>query len=259
MPRKRLLLFLFIILSLSLMTFQSNRKPLLLLSPLTGVLDLFYDFGHSVGDFVKAPFKRMLLRDQENIRLKAEVSKMLQEQQACREAFLENKRLRELLALKGTERRYVAAARVIGKNTEQWSNTVVLDKGLSDGVMKDMIAVTDKGLVGKVTDVSRHYSYLLLTVDINFSAAARLQESRTEGVISGTGFGKCRLRYVPHEEKVKKGDVVITSGLDALFPQGIPIGYVSDVDNKVSGFFQNIEVQPFVDTSKIEAVMIIQR
>ena len=116
-----------------------------------------------------------------------------------------------------------------------------------------------KGLVGKVTDVSRHYSYLLLTVDINFSAAARLQESRTEGVISGTGFRKCRLRYVPHEEKVKKGDVVITSGLDALFPQGIPIGYVSDVDNKVSGFFQNIEVQPFVDTSKIEAVMIIQR
>jgi rod shape-determining protein MreC len=259
MPRKRLLLFLFIIIALSLMTYQSNRKPLLPFSSLTGILNVFYDLEHSVGDFVKAPFKRMLLREEENIRLKAELSKMLREQQECREAFLENKRLGELLALKETERRYVTAARVIGKNTEQWSNMVVLDKGLSDGVMKDMIAVTDKGLAGKVAGVSRYYSYLLLTVDINFSAAARLQESRTEGVISGTGFRRCRLRYVPYEEKVKKGDVVITSGLDALFPQGIPVGYVSNVNNKVSGFFQDIEVQPFVDSSKIESVMIIKR
>src|SRR4030042_5328227 len=173
MPRKRLLLFLFIIIALSLMTYQSNRKPLVPFSSLTGALNVFYDLEHSVGDFVKAPFKRMLLREEENIRLKEELSKMLREQQECRESFLENKRLGELLALKETERRYVTAARVIGKNTEQWSNMVVLDKGLSDGVMKDMIAVTDKGLAGKVAGVSRYYSYLLLTVDTNFSVAAR--------------------------------------------------------------------------------------
>ena len=96
-------------------------------------------------------------------------------------------------------------------------------------------------------------------MDINFSAAARLQESRTEGVISGTGFRKCQMKYVPYEEKVKKGDIVITSGLDELFPPGIPIGYVSDVNNKVVGFFQDVQVQPFVDGSKIEAVVIIKR
>jgi rod shape-determining protein MreC len=259
MPRQRLLLLLFIIVSLSLMTYQSNRKPLLPFTSITAALDVLYDLGHSVTDFAKAPFRKMLVREEENIRLKAELSKMLREQQGYREAFLENKRLRELLALKETEHRYVTPARVIGKNTEQWSNMVVLDKGLSDGVMKDMIAVTDKGLTGKITGVSGHYSYLLLTVDINFSAAARLQESRTGGVISGTGFRKCRLRYVAYEEKVKIGDVVITSGLDALFPQGIPIGHVSNVNNKVSGFFQDIEVQPFVDSSKIEAVMIIKK
>jgi len=260
MPKKRLLLFLFIIISLSLMTYQSNRRPLLPFKSLTNnVLNAFYDLKQSVGDSVKAPFKRMLLREEENARLKAELSGMLRERQTCREALLENGRLMKLLSLKGTEQRYVTAARVIGKNTEQWSNTVVIDKGLSDGVKKDMIAITDKGLVGKISEASQSHAYLLLMVDINFSAAARIQDTRTEGVVSGTGFRKCQLKYIPFEEKVKKGDVIITSGLDMLFPQGIPIGYVSNVNNRVLGFFQDIEVRPFVDSTKIEDVAIIKR
>lgn len=259
MPRQRLLLFLFVIVSLSLMTYQSNRAPLLPLKALSHSLNVFYDAKRSAGDAVKAPFRRMLLREEENTRLKAELSAMLREEQKCRETLIENKRLKDLLALKEKERRYVTAARVIGKNTEQWSNTVILDKGSSDGVAKDMIAVTDKGLAGKISAVSRSYSSLLLTVDIDFSAAARLQESRTEGVISGTGFRKCQLKYVPYEEKVKEGEVIITSGLDALFPQGIPIGYVSKVSKKSFGLFQGIEVRPFVDGSKVEEVAIIKQ
>lgn len=259
MPRKRLLLFLFIIVSLSLMTFQSNRSPLLTFRFLASGLNVFYDLKHSAGDFVTAPFRRMLLREEENIRLKAELSGMLKEEQKCRETVLENKRLTELLALKESEHRYVTAARVIGKNTEQWSNTVVLDKGLADGVMKDMIAVTDKGLAGKITGVSQSHSYLLLLVDMNFSAAARVQESRTEGVISGSGFRRCQLKYIPFEEKMKKGDVIITSGLDELFPRGIPIGFVSNINTKMYGFFQDVEVQPFVDGAKLEVVAIIKR
>ena len=259
MPRKRLLLFLFIIISLSVMTYQSNRKPLLPFKSLTNALNVFYDLKHSAGNFLSAPFKKMLLREAENTKLKTELSGMLKEQQVCREALLENKRLRELLALKATERRYITAARIIGKITEQWSNTVVIDKGLSDGVMKDMIAITDKGLVGKISGVSQSYSYLLLMVDINFSVAVRAQESRTEGVLSGSGFRKCQLKYIPYEEKIKKGDVIITSGLDELFPQGIPVGYISHVNDKLTGFFQEIEVLPFVDRSKIEEVVIIRR
>jgi rod shape-determining protein MreC len=241
------------------MTYQSNRSPLLPFKTLANTMNVFYDVRHSVGDYFKAPFKRMLLREEENTQLKAELSRMLKEQQAYHEALLENKRLRKLLDLKETERRYVTTAHVIGKNTEQWSNTVIIDKGLSDGVMKDMIAVTDQGLAGKISGVSQSYSYLLLMVDINFSTAVRGQESRTEGIVSGTGFRKCQLKYVPYEEKVNIGDIIITSGLDELFPQGIPVGRVSQVNNKISGFFQEIEVQPFVDSSKIEAVVIIKK
>ena len=256
---KRVLLLLFIILSLSLMTYQSNRKPLLPLTSLSYALNIIYGFEDSLVNYVKSPFKRMFLREEENARLKAEVSQLRKEQQESRETVIENKRLRDLLGLKAREPRFVSAARVIGRSIEQWSNTVTLDKGTSDGVVKDMTAVTDKGLVGKILVAYPSYSYLILLTDINFSAAARIQGTRTEGVVSGTGFKACRLRYIPHEEEVKKGDIIITSGLDMLFPPGIPIGYVSAVEKKSYGFFQEVEVRPFVDDSKTEVVAIIKR
>ncbi len=259
MPKKRLLLFLFIIIALSLMTYQSNRKSLLPLKSMNNTFNFFYGMKNSLAEFVKEPFRRMLLREEENLKLKAELSQLLRERQEWREAVLENKSLKEILALKGREHGYVTAASVIGRSVDQWSNTVILDKGLSGGVMKDMIAVTDKGLVGKISDVYPSYSYLLLLTDINFSASARLQESRTEGVISGTGYRMCQLRYIPYEEEVKKGAIVITSGLDELFPAGIPVGYVSRVNKNAVGFFQDIKVTPFVDNAKTEVVAIIKR
>lgn len=258
MSKKKLLLFLFIILSLGLMTYQSKSKHFLPFQFLNNPLTRFHAVVSSLKDSAKAPFKRMLLREEENLRLKAELDKLLREKQKYQEAFLENRRLKELLSLKEKEHRYVTAARVIARGADQWSNTFVLDKGLSDGVRKDMTAITTKGLVGKISEVSNSYSYLLLLTDINFSAAVRLQEGRREGIVSGTGL-KCQLKYIPYEEEVKKGDVLITSGLDSLFPKGIPVGYVSKVDKKGSGLFQNIEVTPLENNRTIEEMAIITR
>ena len=259
MPKKWLFLLLFIIVSLSLMTYQSNRKYFLPFESLSNVLNIFHEIKISLKDSLTSPFKRMILREQENKRLKEELSELQKEQQKWQETFLENKKLRDILALKETKPGYVTAARVIARTVEQWSNTFILDKGLSDGIAKDMIAVTDKGLVGKISAVSGSYSHLLLLSDINFSAAARVQASRAEGIISGTGFRKCRLNYMPYEEEVKKGDIIITSGLDLLFPPGIPIGFVSQVNKKNIGIFQEIAVIPFTDNSKIEIVAIIKK
>jgi rod shape-determining protein MreC len=259
MPKKRLLLLLFIILSLGLMTYQSKKGHLLPLRFLNNTLNGFHATVNSVKDSVTSPFKKMLIREEENTRLKAELKRLREEQQKYQEALLENRRLRELLSLKGNDHGYVTSARVIARGADQWSNTFVLDKGLSDGLTKDMTAITPKGLIGKISGVSNSYSYLLLLTDLNFSAAVRLQENRREGIISGMGLRKCQLKYIPTEEEVKIGNIVITSGLDSLFPQGIPVGYISKVDKKGAGLFQNIEVTPFEDNSKVEEVAIIKR
>lgn len=260
MPKKRLLLFLFIILSLSLMTYQSKKEHFLPLKFLNNTLTSFHAIVNSVKESFTSPFKKMLIREEENTRLKAEIKRSLEEQQKYKEALLENRRLRELLSLKEREHGYVTAARIIARGADQWSKTFVLDKGLSDGVTKDMAAITPKGLVGKISGVSNSSSSLLLLTDLNFSAAVRLQESRREGIISGTGLRKCQLKYIPYdEEEVKVGDILITSGLDSLFPQGIPVGYITRIDKKGSGLFQNIEVTPLEDNAEVEEVAIIKR
>jgi len=259
MPKKWLLLSLFVILALSVMMYQSNRRHWLPFQFLNTVLHRVYEIKVSAKDAITTPFHRMFLREEENNRLKAELSRLLQEQQQYRETILENQRLKDILSLKERDYRYVTAARVIAKSTDQWSNTVIIDKGMSDGVANEMIAVTDRGLTGKIFDTSRSFSHLLLLTDINFSVAAILQESRVEGIVSGTGFRKCHMKYVPAEEEVKKGAIVITSGLDSLFPPGIPIGYVSDVNNKNVGIFHDIEVLPFVNNRKLEIVAVIKK
>jgi len=259
MPKKWLLLFLFVIITLGLMTYQSNRQRWFPLKFLNNTFNVFHDLRHSFMDSVKSPFRKMLIREEENSRLKEELAKLLRGHEECREVLLENKRLKDLLSLKEIEQRYITSAHVIARSTDRWSNTFIIDKGATDGIEKDMAVVSNQGLAGKISGVSESYSHLLLLTDMSFSAAARLQESRIEGVLTGTGFRKCTLKYIPYEEEVKKGDIVITSGLDLLFPPGIPLGYVSKVDKSNIGIFQKIEVLPFVDSTRLEVVTIIKK
>jgi rod shape-determining protein MreC len=259
MPKKRLLLFFFIILSLGLMTYQSKKEHLMPLRFLNNVLTNLHGVVNSVRDTATSPFKRMSIREEENTRLKAELRRFLEEKQKYQETLFENKRLKELLSLKERAYGYVTTARVVARGPDQWSNTFILDKGYSDGITKDMTAMTPKGLVGKIVGVSTSSSSLLLLTDLNFSVAVRLQENRREGILSGTGLRKCQLKYMPLDEEIKVGVAVITSGLDSLFPQGVPVGYVSKVDKKGTGLFQNIEITPFEDNTEVEEVVIIKR
>ncbi len=122
-----------------------------------------------------------------------------------------------------------------------------------------MAVITPQGLVGKIYSVHDYYSEVLLLKDSNFSVAVRLQNSRREGVISGTGNDYCLLKYVPPEENVEIGEVVITSGFDGIFPEGLPVGVVSKVKKEGIEFFQYIEVRPFQSSEKTEDVIVMKR
>jgi rod shape-determining protein MreC len=240
------------------MTYQSKKGRLFTNNFLDNILNASHALTKSVSDAVTSPFAKLALRDEDNALLRKRIDELLLERSKYQEAVLENKRLKELLKLIESRQQYIAAARVLSRGTDQWSQTLVLDKGQKDGVSKDMTAITPKGLAGKVFDVTGSYAKLLLLTDINFSAAVRLQESRKEGVISGTGTKMAILKYIPYEDEVKVGDIVITSGLDQLFPPGVPVGFISKIDKQGTGHFQYIEVTPYVDDSKMEEVLIIK-
>jgi len=260
MPKKNTLLFvILVIISFILMTYQSRKGHLPANIFLHNLLNNTHMATKSLSDSVKRPFERMALNEKENIKLQKRIDELLMEREKYQEALIENKRLKELLKLRESLRNHITSAKVIARGVDHWTNTLIIDKGLKDGIEKDMSAITPKGLAGKVISVSDSYSQLLLISDINFSATVRVQETRKEGVLSGTGTRKCILKYIPYEEEIKTGDIVITSGLDSLFPPGIQVGYISKVDNKgTGGHFQYIEVIPFQDDTKMEEVIIVK-
>ena len=259
MPKKNVLLFLLVLgISFILMTYQSKKGQLFTSTFINNTLNTAHSFTRSLTESLTSPFKKIALRDKDNKLLRKRIDELLLERARYQEAVFENKRLNELLKLRETQQQYISAARVLSRGVDQWSHTLVLDKGEKDGVSKDMSAITPKGFAGKIFNVTGSYSKLLLLTDINFSAAVRLQESRREGVISGTGSRKTILKYIPFEDEIKAADIVITSGLDQLFQPGIPVGFISRIDKQGAGHFQYIEVTPYVDDSKMEEVLIIK-
>jgi rod shape-determining protein MreC len=260
MPRKHIRVFLSLVaISVLLMTYQSQvgaLKPFRIFStPLNYINQSITFVNETIGEAVRV----ISLNEEELKGLREEVRLLRLQKQRLEETELENRRLLGLLDLKEREDRYLTDARVIGKGHDRWSSTFVIDKGTSDLVVKDMAVVTSDGLLGKILDAQRSFSTVLLVGDRRFSAGVRLLESRTEGVLSGAGRKKCVLKYIPTDQEVQEGEVLVTSGLDGLFPRGIRVGYVSSVLTDPERLFHQIEATPFVDTKKVEEVVILRQ
>ena len=257
--KKRLLiLFVLVSASLALMSYQHNHNKRAF-SFFDAVISYPY---YALNEFTAnadITIRRLRSAFEENKLLRKEVSQLLLEKQQYREIILVNERLKALLPFKEEEPRFVTAARVIARGSDRLLNIVILDKGGKSGIEKGMAVITPQGLVGKVYSVQDSFSDVLLLKDPNFSVAVRLQNSRHEGVLSGAGHDYCMLKYVPPEETVAKGEVVITSGFDGMFPEGLPVGVVSKVKKEGIEFFQYIEVQPFQSSAKLEDVIVLKR
>lgn len=260
MTGKRFLPLIFLVMFASaLMTFQEKGRTIRPVEPLNlaffslsgGMRGITSFFGDSLSYFT--------IRKERLKALEKEVAELKKAKQQTEEIRRENERLKSLLDLKdAVSGHFVAAANVVTRGAKRWAHTFILDAGSSKGVRKDMVVVTPRGLAGKVIQVGENYSQVLLVNDVRFSAAVRLEETRKEAILSGTGASACELLFFPHEEQIKKGDVLISSGLDGIFPEGLKVGTVHSV-SKEEGLFQSVQVDPSVDTSRMEEVLIISR
>jgi len=176
---------------------------------------------------------------------------------SLREVELSHSRIQRLLGFKSELKQEVVAAAVVGKDPSPWFKTVVIDKGRDDGVQMGMPVVTPAGIAGLVTDASAGYAKVLLVTDQNSAVDALVQNSRARGIVKGEPSGKLRLHYVLRRHAVTEGDAIVSSGLDGVFPKGIQIGYVQEVNKPNSGIFQDVSVMPYVDFEKLEEVLVI--
>jgi rod shape-determining protein MreC len=178
------------------------------------------------------------------------------EAQRLREAKLENLRLRQLLGLKDQLPYKLIAARIVNKNLTLLRNTITINIGSSDSIQQYMPVVSDGGLIGIVTAVTKHYSTINILLNTEFRVSGKVQRSRVDGIVMWDGK-TLSLKNVPKMRDIKVGDVVTTSEYSNTFPPDIRIGLVSDVREQPSALFKSITIEPGVDFVKLETVFVM--
>ena len=168
-----------------------------------------------------------------------------------------NRRLRGLLNFRTRTEGEAIAAEVVGRDPSPWFKTIIINKGLADGVFKASPVVVPEGIVGLVVAATAHYAKVLLIIDQNSSVDAKVQATRARGIVKGDPTGRGSFKYVLRKHAISLGDSVITSGLDGVFPKGLPIGRVSEIVRLSAGIFQEIAITPYVDFETLEEVLVL--
>ncbi len=194
----------------------------------------------------------------ENERLKMQTQESLSKEALYQETLLEKERLRQLLEFKNQAALPVTGARIIGFDFSIWFKCAFLDKGANDGIKWGMPVINAAGVVGRIVEVYPDYAKVLLLIDRTSAVDAIVQRNRLRGILNGVGANRCFLRYIHKNQDVQVGDVVLASGLGGVFPRGMVLGTVTAVDKKVPGLFQEVEVEPAADYTRLEEVLVVK-
>jgi rod shape-determining protein MreC len=194
---------------------------------------------------------------QENAALKQELQTLQIRLQQERAEAQRTDNLRQLLELRERAQLDTTAAEVIAGAASPDFRTVTIDKGTSHGVGGDMAVISPAGVVGRVVLPSARASQVQLLIDLNAAAGVLIERTRVQGVVVGVTNGMLNMKYVPGTADVKTGDLVVTSGIDGIYPKGFVIGTIDHVD-RGAGEYHEIVVRPAVDFSRLEEVLIVR-
>ena len=177
----------------------------------------------------------------------------LQEQRALADR---TRGLERLLELRDRSHLATTAAEIIAAGATPDFRTLTIDKGTRDGLRPDMAVIAPAGVVGRVVVPSARAAKVQLLIDRNAAAGALVERSRAQGVVMGQGDTELELQYVSEVADVVVGDVVVTSGIDGIFPKGFIIGRVDGVE-KNGPQYTRITVKPAVDFGSLEDVLVV--
>jgi rod shape-determining protein MreC len=192
----------------------------------------------------------------ENEQLQQTVRRLSQLNSTYEQARQENIRLCRLLAIKENAGYRSIGARVVARSPSFLANILYIDRGSEDDVRVDAPVLSGDGIIGRTVLVSKHQSQVQLITNGDASLGAMLEKSRSPGVLMGTGNPLLDLNYISNTEPVAIGDLVLSSGLDGIFPKGFAIGKVVQLQ-KGKDVFHSIKVEPGIDFIHLEEVMVL--
>ena len=191
----------------------------------------------------------------QNDELKREVQSLQVQLQEERAQAKRTDSLRQLLELRQRSGLETVAAEIIAAGADPEFRDMTIDKGSSDGLQPDMAVISPNGVVGRVILPSARAAKVQMLIDRNAAAGALIERTRAQGIVVGIGDA-LRMDYVPGTADVKQGDLVVTSGIDRIYPKGFVIGTVESVD-RGPGTYHEITVRPAVDFSRLEEVLVV--
>jgi len=211
----------------------------------------------AVQDFFTAPRDVTSLR-QRNAELENEVASLQAQVIELQQKVAETETLAALVdfSRSNPESSYKAAA-VIGRDPSPFLHYIIIDRGSNDGIQRGMPVVNAQGLIGRVDAVIADAARVQLITDPSSSINIRLQNSNLQAVLTGSVTGDLSLDLIPQDVLIEEGSVVLTSGLGGGYPPDLIIGQVINVRKREADLFQQAFVQPVVDFSRIEIVLII--
>ena len=199
-----------------------------------------------------------LVARRENLRFRQTLEDLTAELDRLREIEPENRRLRDLLSMRTSMAPESIGASVIGASLSRESRLIIIDRGSGSGVRENQAVVAWGGAVGRVISVAPGFAKVRLLSDPNSGVAAVIRENRVDGIVLGEGGDSLNLtmKYVSGFADVSLGDVVVTSGLDGIFPRGFRIGKVTYVGTggEVS---RKIHVHPACRVEDLEDVLVL--
>ena len=193
-------------------------------------------------------------------KLKAENAKLQSELINRKNADAQLEQLKDILDLAGTAGYKIVNAKVISQGSSQsFSQTVTIDIGSNAGVKKNMTVLSQNGIAGVVKDVYPNSALIQLASDPSFRIGARIAGTQQIGILTGRGTQSASLQLLDNSTNVKEGDILLSRGSIANRPfvPGVPLGYVTSVDNSAGAIAQTATIRYYTNFSSLGVVAIV--
>jgi rod shape-determining protein MreC len=196
---------------------------------------------------------------EENERLAARIAALEEENLQLREALVAGGRLARIAEMRADVEVPMLPTQLVGADVSAFFRSVLLDRGRRHGVRSGMPVISEQGIVGLVTATSERAARATLLLDRQTAIDGTVQRSRTRGIARGRGGELVDFEFVARGADVAVGDVVITSGLDGVYPKGLRVGVVTAVSEDATGLLRTATLAPAVDFGRLEQAFVILR
>ena len=255
---QRFTAFFFIIASIALLVFGRSETKLIeetraqifsTFVPVITVVDIPREATSSLSEWIR----NVAVVFSDNDFLREENAELKRQLAASTELEIDNLRLKNLLKIKDGTVSTITASRIVSDSNSPFFKSMLINSGTNDGVRKGHAVVNEEGVIGRTINVASNSSRVLLLNDINSRIPVKFAETGVNVILAGDNSQRLKINFMPPEEKVSIGDVVLTSGMGGVFPPDLPVGKVSEITD-----LGEIKIEPAINLNRLNYVSVIE-